>query len=128
MRIHAPIEGGTEFCAASKAKAKGAECGSSALLPASITPPSQTPSYYPIHDSISTFLNRDRDTPSVLRRFKRAHLQPLKMQPILVAILLVGLTLLISFYRKLYDARTVFIRMRKRGVVSSHVFEKISLS
>lgn len=42
------------------------------------------------------------------------------MQPILVAIFLIVLTVLASFGRKVYNARMIFIRMRRRGVVSSH--------
>jgi hypothetical protein len=46
------------------------------------------------------------------------------MQPILVAILLVVLTFIASFGRKLYNARMIFIRMRRRGVVSNHAHEE----
>jgi hypothetical protein len=41
------------------------------------------------------------------------------MQPILAAVLLVGFTLLVPFYRRLYSARMLFFQMQKSSVVFS---------
>jgi hypothetical protein len=43
------------------------------------------------------------------------------MQPIVVAVLVMAFTFVASFYRKLHAARTVFIQMQKKGLVSNYV-------